>query len=199
MEAGVPALREPARVVPHRGGLAGKQPESGGSLVEVNSDEELPAGFCVNLRRILVPTALDGASATALRYASTLALGLSELALLYVFEDPSCAKASRVEAELQRCFSSVRVQGVRARLFLRAGLVGEQVTVVASALKANLIVTSHDYHRRFLSCLARGDNSASVIRGLPCPVVLVNMPVGSKALRVAVPTGCQLHPLDAAA
>jgi nucleotide-binding universal stress UspA family protein len=169
-------------------------------LVEVHSDEELPAGFCVNLNRILVPTALEGASATALQYASTLALSFgSELVLLHVLEDPACAKASRVEAALWRCFSAIRAQGVRARLFLRAGLVGEQVKAVASALKANLIVTSTDYHRRFLSCLAHEDSGASSIQGVPCPVVLVNAAVGPKAAGTALPIGCQRRPLDVAA
>src|SRR2546421_445349 len=81
-ETGVLALREPARVVPHRGGLAGRRPpRNGGLLLEVRPGEELPAGFCVNLHCILVPTALDDESATALEYASTLALGFgSELA-----------------------------------------------------------------------------------------------------------------------
>lgn len=201
VETGVPGLQEPARVVPHRGGPAGRRaPGTGGWLVEVNSDEELPAGFCTNLRRILVPTALDGASTTALQYASAVALGLgSELALLYVFEDSSCAKASCVEAELQRCLAAVRAQGVRARLFLHAGLVGEQVKSVASTLEANLIVTSTDYHRRFLSCLAHEDGGALRIQGVPCPVVLVNASIESKTSGVAVPVGRRLCPLDAAA
>ena len=77
-----------------------RPPANGGALVEVRPGEALPPGLCVNLHRILVPTALDDSSATALAYASALALGFgSELALLHVFEDPACAKASRVEAE----------------------------------------------------------------------------------------------------
>ena len=54
-------------------------------LVEVRADEELPTDLCVSLRRILVPTALDKASAVALDYASALAGRFgSELALLSV-------------------------------------------------------------------------------------------------------------------
>jgi hypothetical protein len=57
-------------------------------LVKVRADEELPGDFCVSLRRILVPTALDKTSAVALDYASALAQRFcSELALLYAFEN----------------------------------------------------------------------------------------------------------------
>jgi nucleotide-binding universal stress UspA family protein len=197
-QTGVLALREPARVVPHRGSLAERRPPAdAGRLVKVQSGEELPAGFCVNLHRILVPTALDDASTTALEYASSLALAFgSELALLHVLEDPAGARASRVETELQRRFAAVRARGLHARLFLRADLVCEQVKAVASALKANLIVTSHDYHRRFLSCLAQEDAGGSaMIQGVPCPLVLVNAAVGPKALGMGVPLGCQRRPL----
>jgi len=44
------------------------RPKKSARLVEVRPDEELPADFCVSLRRILVPTALDKASAVALDY-----------------------------------------------------------------------------------------------------------------------------------
>ena len=153
-----------------------RPPGSGESLVEVCPGEELPAGFCINLRRILVPTALDDPSATALAYASTLALDFgSELALLHVLEDPACAKASRVEAELRRCFEAIRAQELQARLFLRAGLVGEQVQALASALGANLIVVSNEYYRRFLSWPTHEARTVSTIQGLPCPVVLVHV------------------------
>jgi hypothetical protein len=56
-------------------------------LMEIRPDEELPADFCVSLRRILVPTVLDKASAVALDYTSALARRFgSEVALLYAFE-----------------------------------------------------------------------------------------------------------------
>src|SRR5271165_2347773 len=48
--------------------LTGMRPKKTAWLVEVRPDEELPADFCVSLRRILVPTALDKASAVALDY-----------------------------------------------------------------------------------------------------------------------------------
>jgi nucleotide-binding universal stress UspA family protein len=201
-QTGVSAVREPARVVPRRGGLAGRQPPgNGGALVEVRPGEALPTGFCVNPHRILVPSALDYPSAIALACASALALRFgSELALLHVLEDPACAKASRVEAALWRCFEAVRAQGVHARLFLRAGVVVEQVKAVASALGASLIVTSHDYHRRFLNCLAHEDGGTSTLRGIPCPIVLVNALVRPKAFGTEdVPLGRRLRPLDVAA
>jgi len=49
------------------------RPKKGACLVEIRPGEELPRDFCVRPRRILVPTALDEASAVALDYASALA------------------------------------------------------------------------------------------------------------------------------
>jgi hypothetical protein len=69
-------------------GLQGMSLKKSGRLVEVRPDEELPADFSFSLRRILVPIALDKASAVACDYASTLAQRFgSELAVLYAFED----------------------------------------------------------------------------------------------------------------
>ena len=48
-----------------------------------------PADFSVSLRRILVPTALDKASAVALDYASALARRFGSM--LYAFEDSGSA------------------------------------------------------------------------------------------------------------
>jgi predicted dehydrogenase len=107
-----------------------------------------------SLRCILVPTALDEASAVALDYASALARRFgSELTLLYAFEGSDYAQSSRVEAKLWACFSTIRLRHLKARVFLRPGPTGEQVAAVANALSADLIVTSCDYHDRFLSYL----------------------------------------------
>ena len=77
---------------------------------------------------------------------------------------------------------------------------GEQVKAVASALRASLIVTSHDYYRRFLSYLAHEDGGASPPQGLACPIVLVNASVGPKAFGTgAVPLSRHSRPLDVAA
>ena len=92
--------------------LAGIRPKRTAWLVEVLPDEELPADFCVSLRRILVPTALDEDSAVALDYASALARRFgSELALLYAFEGSDYDQSSCVEAKLCACFSKHSLPG----------------------------------------------------------------------------------------
>ena len=100
--SGISGRRESAQAQ-YFNGLHGIRPKKGAWLVEVRPDEELPADFCVSLRRILVPTALDEASAVALDYASALARRFgSELALLYAFEGSDYAQSSDVEAKLLR-------------------------------------------------------------------------------------------------
>jgi nucleotide-binding universal stress UspA family protein len=180
--SGISGRREPAQVE-HLKNPQGMRPKKGAWLLEVRSDEGLPAGFCVSLRRILVPTALDKAWAVALDCASALARRFgSELALLYAFEDSNYAQSSRVEAELWKCFSALRLRHLKARVFLRPGPTGEQVKAVANALGADLIVTSSDYHRRFLSCLTHAETGIVRAKGVPCPVVLVKAVVMAKAL-----------------
>ena len=201
-ETGVLTLGEPARVIPHRGNPSGRRtPESGGFLVEVHPGEELPAGFCTKLGRILVPTALDDPSATALEYASALALGFgSELALLHVMEDPMRVRASAIEAEFRKYSAAIQARDLRTRLFLRAGLVCEQVKAVANVLKADLIVTSHDYHHRFLRCLqVYGHRGGSIVQGVQCPVVLVHASADANAFRTGVSLDRRLCPLEASA
>ena len=144
-------------------------------LVEVRPDEELPADFCVSLRRILVPTALEKASAVALHYASALARRFgSELALFYAFEGSDYDQSSCVETKLWACLSTIRLRHPKVRVFLRPGPTGEQVKTVANALGADLIVSSHDYHRRFLSYLTQAETGILTVQGIRCPVVLVN-------------------------
>ena len=151
------------------------RPKKSAWLVEVRPDEELPADFCVGLRRILVPTSLDKASAVALDYASTLARRFgSELALLYAFEGSDYDQSSNTAAELRTCLSALR--HLKTRVFLRPGPTGEQVQAVANALDADLIVTSCDYHRRFLSCLTVRETGILRVQGVTCPVVLVRLP-----------------------
>ena len=134
--------------------------------------------FASALRRILVPTALDKASAVALDYTSALARRFgSEVALLYAFEGSDYAQSSNIEAKLRTCFSALRLRHLKARVFLRPGPTGEQVKAVANALGADLIVTSRDYHRRFLSYLTRIETGILRVQGVPCPVVLVNAAV----------------------
>ena len=111
----------------------------------------------------------------------------SELALLYAFQDLASAEISRVEAELSGYFSALRLRHPKARLFLRPGLGCEQVKAVANALGADLIVTSHDYHRRFLSCLTHAEAGALTVQGVPCPVVRVNALVTPNAFGTEVP------------
>ena len=140
----------------------------------------VPANFYVSLRRILVPTALDKASAVALDYASALARRFgSELAVLYAFEDSDYAGSSVVEAKLLACFSALRLRHLEARLFLRPGPTSEQVKAVANALGADLVVTSNDYHRRFLSYLTHEETGILRVQGVPCPVVVVNAVVNT--------------------
>ena len=138
----------------------------------------VPADFSVSLRRILVPTALDQASAVALDYASALARRFrSELALLYAFEDSDYAGSSVVEAKLLACFSALRLRHLEARLFLRPGPACEQVKAVANALGADLVVTSSDYHHRFLSYLTNLTHAPTDtlrLQGVACPIVVVN-------------------------
>jgi hypothetical protein len=166
--------REPARVQQQKG-LQEVRSNKRRWLVEVRPEEELPSCLSLNLHRIFVPTALDEASVVAVEYALCLALGFdSELALLYTLEDPYSAQNSRAEAELWRCFSALRLRHRKIRLFLRPGPTGEQVKSVANAVGADLIVTSRDYHRRFLSCLTHRETDAFRVEGVACPVVLVN-------------------------
>ena len=153
------------------------RPKKSAWLVEVRPDEELPAEFCGSLRRILVPTALDKASAVALDYTSALARRFgSGLALLYVFEGPDYDQSSNIAAELRTCLSALRIWHLKTRVFLRPGPTGEQVKAVANALDADLIVTSCDYHRRFLSFLTYREAGILRVQGVPCPVVLVRLP-----------------------
>ena len=135
----------------------------------------VPADFSVSLRRILVPTALDQASAVALDYASALARRFrSELAVLYAFEDSDYAGSSVVEAKLLACFSALRLRHLEARLFLRPGPACEQVKAVANALGADLVVTSSDYHHRFLSYYDSRRTDTLRVQGVACPIVVVN-------------------------
>src|SRR5689334_13248858 len=109
-------------------------------LSEGEPEAGLWAGRSAHAHRILVPTALDDASALALGYALSLASRFdAELTLLYVFEGPACARALRLESELWRCFSTVRARRPNARLFLRVGLVGQQVKAVAETIGTDLI------------------------------------------------------------
>lgn len=175
--------------------------QEGELLVEIRPQEDLSSRVQVRPDRILVPIGLEPGSAAALRHASGLALEFgSELVLFYAFDDPECRNASRVEGQLRNLFSAVRVRHRRVRLFLRAGVVCEQVKAVASAVGAGLIVVSRDYYRRFLSWLAREEAGVLAIPGIPCPVALVDStnsgaeglgaevivaPVGSEVLAAA--------------
>jgi nucleotide-binding universal stress UspA family protein len=168
--------REPTQTGPSNS-LEETRPENETWLVEVRPDEELPVGFCVSPLRVLVPTALDEASAVALDYASALAGRFgSEIALLYASEDHLSAGNSRAEAELWACFSALGLRQPKVRLFLRAGRTGQQVKAVAEALGSDLVVTSRDYHRRFLSCLTHPESGTLRVGGVSCPIVLVKNP-----------------------
>jgi nucleotide-binding universal stress UspA family protein len=173
----IPKRLHPAQVE-HLNGLRGMRLEKSARLVEVRPDEELPADFCFNLRRILVPIAFEQASAVALDYASALARRLgSELAVLYAFEKSDYAQTSNIEAELRRYCSALRLRHLETRVFLRPGPTGEQVKAVANALGADLVVTSSDYHRRFLSYLTHAETGILRVQGVDCPVVVVNAAV----------------------
>src|SRR5208283_852791 len=119
----------------------------------------------------------DKASAVALDYTSALARRFgSGLALLYVFEGPDYDQSSNIAAELRTCLSALRIWHLKTRVFLRPGPTGEQVKAVANVLDADLIVTSCDYHRRFLSFLTYREAGILRVQGVPCPVVLVRLP-----------------------
>jgi nucleotide-binding universal stress UspA family protein len=151
------------------------RPKKGAWLVEVRPDEEVPPDFCGSPRRSLAPTALDEASAVALDYASALARRFgSELALLYAFEGSDYAQSSKIETELLKCCSELRLRNLKTRVCLSAGPPGERVKDVANALDADLIVTSCDYHRRFLNYLTRAPTGTLRLQGVACPVVLVD-------------------------
>ena len=151
-----PEVNNPVQT-PRRGG-----PGDGERSSKFALNEELPTGFCPDPRRVLVPIALDDASDAA----SALAVGSgAELSLLYVFESSVTeANASHIEAEVRRRFSAARVRHPNARLFLRASVVCAQLQAVANALGADLIVTSRDYHRRFLRCLTCAEAGGFCIR-----------------------------------
>ena len=68
---GISGRPEPAQAQ-HSKALDEIRPTKSGRLVGVRPDEELPSDFSVGLRRILIPTALDKASAVALDYTSRL-------------------------------------------------------------------------------------------------------------------------------
>jgi hypothetical protein len=67
----------------------------------------------------------------------------------------------------------IRLRHLKARVLLRPGPTGEQVAIVANALSADLIVTSFDYHHRFLSYFTRAESGILKVQSIPCPVVLV--------------------------
>jgi nucleotide-binding universal stress UspA family protein len=172
--SGISGRRESAQAQ-YLNGLQGIRPKKGAWLVEVRPDEELPPYCSVNPRRILAPTALDEASAVALDYASALARRFgSELALLYAFEGSDYAQSSNIEAELRTCCSELRLRDLKTRVFLEPAPPGEQVKAVANALDADLIVTSCDYHRRFLNYLTQAPTGTLRLQGVACPVVLVD-------------------------
>lgn len=146
-------------------------------LVEIRPQEDLLSRIRIKPVRILVPIGLESASAAVLLYASGAALRFgSELVLFYAFDDPEDRSASRVEKQLWKCLSAVKIRHPTARLFVRAGIVCEQVKAVATSVGAGLIVTSRDYYRRFLSWLAQEEGGLLAIRGIPCPVALVDAP-----------------------
>jgi hypothetical protein len=151
--------------------------QEGELLVEIRPQEDVLSRIRIKPVRILVPIGLESASAAALLYASGAALRFgSELVLFYAFHDPEDRGASRVEKQLWECLSAVRIRHPTARLFVRAGIVCEQVKAVATSVGAGLIVTSRDYYRRFLSWLTREEAGLLAIRGMPCPVALVDAP-----------------------
>jgi len=172
--SGISGRRESAQAQ-DLNGLQGIRPKKGPWLVEVRPDEELPPDFCVRPRRILAPTALDETSAVAVDYASALAWRFgSELALLYAFEGSDYAQSSNREAELRTCCSALKLRNLKTRVFLEPGPTGERVKDVANALDADLIVTSCDYHRRFLNYLTHAPTGTLRLQGVACPVVLVD-------------------------
>jgi hypothetical protein len=151
--------------------------QEGELLVEVRPQEDLLSCIRIKPVRILVPIALESVSAAVLLYASGAALKFgSELVLFYAFDNPECPNASRVETQLRNCLSAVKARHPTARLFIRAGIVCEQVKAVATSVGAGLIVMSRDYYRRFLSWLAREEAGLVAIQGMPCPVALVDAP-----------------------
>jgi hypothetical protein len=154
------------------------EPVPGGALlVENRPQEDLLSRIRIKPVRILVPIGLESASAAVLLYASGTALKFgSELVLFYAFDDPECRNASRVERQLWKCLSAVKIRHPTARLFVRAGIVCEQVKAVAAAVGAGLIVMSRDYYRRFLSWLTREEAGLLAVEGMPCPVALVDAP-----------------------
>lgn len=146
-------------------------------LVEIRPQEYLLSRIHIKPDRILVPIALESAAVAVLLYASEAASKFgSELILFYAFDDPECRNASRIEKQLSNCLSAVRTRHPTARLFIRAGVVCDQLKAVAASVGAGLVVMSRDYHRRFLSWLAREDTGLLAIQGVPCPVALVDAP-----------------------
>ncbi|MBW0000247.1 MAG: universal stress protein [Verrucomicrobia bacterium] len=154
------------------------EPVSQGELlVEDCPQEDVLSRIRIRPVRILVPIDLESAPAAVLRYASGAALKFgSELVLFYAFDDPECRHASRVEKQLWKYLSAVRTRHPTARLFVRAGVVGDEVKAVAASVGAGLIVMSRDYYHRFLSWMVREEAGLLTIQGMPCPVALVDAP-----------------------
>ena len=84
------------------------------------------------------------------------------------------AQSSNREGELRTCCSALRLRNLKTRVFLEPGPTGEQFKAVANALDADLIVTSCDYHRRFLNYLTHAPTGPLRPQGVACPVVLVD-------------------------
>lgn len=83
-------------------------------------------------------------------------------------------QSSNREAELRTCCSALRLRDLKTRVFLEPGPPGERVKGVANALDADLIVSSCDYHRRFLSYSTDAPTGTLRLQGVACPVLLVN-------------------------
>lgn len=168
-----------------------KPVQKGELLFGVGSGKDLLSCIQVKPDRILVPIALEGASAAALSYASDTALSFgAELVLFHAFDDPECRNASRIERQIWSCLAAVQTRHPAARLFLRAGTVCEQVKAVAGAVGAGLVVMSRDYYHRFLSWSVQDKGGVLTVEGMPCPVALVDAPdrpmEGAAAMETAV-------------
>jgi nucleotide-binding universal stress UspA family protein len=124
-----------------------------------------PAKGTVNLRRVLIPVALDPAPRRALDAAAALAerLGVEEVAFTFLHVGTTDGQPL-LDPPARAGWSYERI--------VRTGDVVEQVVHAADALRSDLVVMATKGHDGFLDAL-RGSTTERVLRLVKCPVLAV--------------------------
>ena len=127
-------------------------------------------------RRIVVPTDFSACAEQAWVLAQRLARPLrSELLLIHVVAgDDAWAEAARRWAtdELGDCAGKARVEGLKVRVALRAGVPYREIVAFARDERADLIVIGIHGHGR-INRLLLGSVADRLLRVAPCPVLTV--------------------------